>query len=457
MPQTQISCPRCRQMITANIEQLFDVTHEPASKQRLLSGQSNYARCPHCGYEGRLATPIVYHDNEKELLLTFFPPELGMPLNEQERLIGPLIKQVVDRLPPEKRKGYLFKPTPNFTYESMMETILNKDGITSEMIKSQQERVTLIEKLIQTTKAESRSELIKQNEKIIDEQFFGLFSRIAQNAMQSGQEPIARALIELQKQLLEETEFGRQLKESVGEVEAATKVLQEAGQGLTREKLLDFVLEAKSDARIRAYVSLARGGMDYVFFQNLTEKIDKADGDEKKRLESIREKLLGFVAEVDKQLEARFKQAQDFVESILEQEDVEKATRENIEGFTQDAADVVNQLLKQASEKNDYTRMGKLQKMVQVLQEASAPPPEIAFIEQLLQAPDEAGIEQMLKDNDAMVNQQFVDALSGLVAQFESQGDANPEAKAMSEKLSEVYKVALKSVMKKNMGINKIK
>jgi hypothetical protein len=452
MPQTQISCPRCRQTIPANVEQLFDVTHEPASKQRLLSGQSNRAQCPHCGYDGRLATPIVYHDNEKELLLTFFPPELGLPLNEQERMIGPLIKQVVDRLPPEKRKGYLFNPQANFTYESMLETILNKDGISSEMIKSQQERVMLIEKLIQLTSPDARLELIKLNEKTIDEQFFGLFSRIAQNAMQSGQEPIARALIELQKQLLEETAFGRQLKESVGEVEAATKVLQEAGQSLNREKLLDFVLEAKSDARIRAYVSLARNGMDYVFFQNLTEQIDKAAGEEKARLESIREKLLGYVAEVDKQMEARFKQAQDFVEAILKQEDIEKATQENLEGFTQDAAEVVNRLLKQASEKNDYVRMGKLQKMVQVLQEASAPPPEVAFIEQLLQAPDDAALEQMLTENDAIVNQQFVEALSGLVAQIEAQGAENPEAKAMSEKLSEIYKVALKRVMKKNMG-----
>lgn len=451
MPQTQISCPRCRQIIAANVEQLFDVTYEPASKQRLLSGQSNHARCPHCGYDGRLATPIVYHDNEKELLLTFFPPELGMPLNEQEKVLGPMIKQVMERLPAEKRKGYLLNPTANFTYESLMETILNKDGISSEMIKSQQERVQLIERLLQTSKEDVRLEIIKQNEKIVDEQFFALFSRIAQNAMQSGQEPMARALIEIQKQLLEETAFGRQLKESVGEVEAATKVLQEAGQGLTREKLLDFVLEAPNDARIRAYVSLARAGMDYVFFQNLTEKIDKAESDEKQRLESIREKVLGFVSEVDKQREARFKQAQDFVEGILAKEDIEQATRESLESFSQDAADVVNQLLRDASEKNDYTRMGKLQKMVQVLQEASAPPPEIAFIEQLLQAPDEAGMEKMLDENDAMVNQQFVEALSGLVAQMESQPD-NPEAKAMGEKLSEIYKIALKRVMKKNMG-----
>ncbi len=452
MPQTQISCPRCRQTIAANVEQLFDVTHEPASKQRLLSGQSNRAMCPHCGYDGRLATPVVYHDNEKELLLTFFPPELGLPLNEQERMIGPLIKQVVDRLPPEKRKGYLFNPVANFTYESMIETILNKDGISSEMIKAQQERVVLVEKLLQMTSPDARLELIKQNEKIIDEQFFGMFSRIAQSVMQGGQESVARSLIELQKQLLDETAFGRQLKESVGEMEAATKVLQEAGRSLTREKLLDFVIEAKSEARIRAYVSLARGGMDYTFFQNLTEKIEKAEGEEKARLESIREKVLGFVADVDKQMEARLKQAQDFVESILAQDDVAKATQENLEGFSQDAAEVVNQMLRQASEKNDYARMGKLQKMVQVLQEASAPPPEVAFIEQLLQAPDGAALDKMLTENDAMINQEFVDALSGLVTQMETQGGENPEAKDMAGKLSEIYKVVLKRVMKKNMG-----
>ena len=451
MPQTTIACPRCKQMIPANVEQLFDVTHDPASKQRLLSGQSNFAHCKFCGYEGRLATPVVYHDNEKELLLTFFPSELALPLNEQEKMFGPLINQVMDRLPPEKRKGYLLSPQANLTFESMIETILGKDGITSEMIKGQQERVQFMEKLMQITSKDVRSELIKQNTKIIDEQFFALFSRIAQNAMQSGHEPVARGLIEIQTQLLEETEYGRQLKESVGELEAAQKVLQEAAQNLTPEMLLDLVLEAKTDARIRAYASLARAGMDYVFFQNLTEKLEKASAEEKTRLEGIREKLLNFTDEIDKQIEARLKQAQQFVESLLEQEDIEKATQENLEGFSQDAVEVVNQYLRQASEKNDYTRMGKLQKMVQVLQAASAPPPEVAFIEQLLEAPDNAAVEKMLVENDAMVNQQFVDALSGLVAQMETQGD-NPEAKAMAGKLSDIYKVVLKYSMKKNMG-----
>jgi hypothetical protein len=456
MPQTQIACPRCRQPIPANVEQLFDVTQDPQAKQRLLGGVSNMARCPHCGYQGRLATPIVYHDNDKELLLTYFPPELSMPLNEQERMIGPLIKQITDRLPPEKRKGYLLKPMANLTYESMIQTILEKDGITPEMLKEQQERVQLIERLLQASAPDVRTEIIKQNKNLFDEQFFALFSRLAQSAAGSGQEPVARAMVDLQNQLLEETEFGRGLKESVGELEAATKALQELGQGLTREKLLDVVLQSPSDARLRAYATIARGGMDYQFFQLLSGKIDKAAGEEKARLESMREKLLDLTNEIDKQMEARYKQAQEFVESLLAQDDVVKAVRNNLNSFTQDAVDIVNQMLRQASEKNDYTRMGKLQKMVEVLREVSTPP-EVSFIEQLLDAPDDMTLDKMLEENRDLINDQFMEALVGLVAQVDQAAEqGNPEARGLSEKLSKVYKTALKYSMKKNMGEQKI-
>ena len=456
MPQTQIACPRCRQMITANVEQLFDITQDPQAKQRLLGGISNMARCPHCGYQGRLATPIIYHDNDKELLLTFFPPELNVPLNEQERIIGPLIKQVMDRLPPEKRKAYLLKPIPNLTYESMIQTILGKDGITPEMLKEQQDRVALVERLLQASSADVRSEIIKQNSTLFDEQFFGLFSRLAQSAAASGQEPVARAMVDVQKQLLEETEFGRSLKESVGELEAATKTLQEVGQGLTREKLLDIVLESQNDARLRAYATIARGGMDYQFFQLFSEKIDKASGDEKTRLEAIREKLLDFTNEMDKQMEARYKQAQEFVESLLAKDDIVQAVHDNLDGFTQDAVDIVNQMLRQASEKSDYTRMGKLQKMVEILREVSTPP-EVGFIEQLLDAPDDMALDKMLDENRDLINDQFMEALIGLVAQVDQATEqGNPEAKALGEKLSKVYKSALRFSMQKNMGEQKI-
>jgi hypothetical protein len=59
-----------------------------------------------------------------------------MPVNEQERMIGPLITQVTNRLAPEKRKGYLLRPQSFFTYQSLIERILGADGITPEMIES---------------------------------------------------------------------------------------------------------------------------------------------------------------------------------------------------------------------------------------------------------------------------------------------------------------------------------
>ena len=104
MPQTRTSCPRCRQPVIADVEQLFDVTSDPEAKQRLLSGAVNTINCQNCGYQGALATPIVYHDADKELLLTYFPPELALPVNEQERMIGPYITQITNKLPPESAK-----------------------------------------------------------------------------------------------------------------------------------------------------------------------------------------------------------------------------------------------------------------------------------------------------------------------------------------------------------------
>ena len=95
--------------------------------------------------------------------------------------------------------------------------------------------------------------------------------------------------------------------------------------------------------------------------------------------------------------------------------------------------------------------MGKLQKMVEVLREASTPP-EVSFIEQLLDAPDDAALDKMLSDNASLINDQFMEALIGLVAQVDQAAEqGNPEAKALSEKLSKVYKSALKLSMKKNM------
>ncbi len=451
MPQTQIACPRCRQMIPAQVEQLFDVTADPGAKQRLLGRVSNYARCPMCGFEGPLSTPIVYHDNDKELLLTFFPSELGLPVNEQEKMVGPLITKVMDSLPTEKRKGYLLRPQSFLTYQSMIERILEADGVTKEMLDEQQKRVTLIQRLLQTTTADVRAEIIKENAALLDETFFGMFNRLVEAAMQSGQQQTAQAMNVLQEELLEGSEYGRQLKSQFEEIQAAVKTLQDAGQGLTREKLLDIFIEAPGEARLKALVSLTRNGLDYSFFQILSERIDAASGDERAKLESLRESLLDLTNQIDKAMEAQMKAADDFIEQVLSAPNVSQVVAQNIEQFNNEViAQVLETKMHEASQKQDNARLEKIQQIVAALQQASAPP-ELELVQALVDAPDESAMEKVLTANEAMISDELGGMIGSLMGQMEQQTD-NPEAAALLGKLEAAYRVVLKYQMKKNMG-----
>ena len=201
MPQTRVSCPRCRQPVTANIEQLFDLNADPQAKQRLLSGSTNLINCPNCGYQGAYPTPIVYHDPGKELLLTYFPPEMGVPLNEQERLIGPMINQVVNKLPNEKRKAYLLRPQSMLTFQTLMEKILASDGITKEMLDAQQQRLSLLQRLL-AAPVPSRPEIIHNEDALIDESFFTMLNRLLEASLSGGSEQTARQMAELQEVLI---------------------------------------------------------------------------------------------------------------------------------------------------------------------------------------------------------------------------------------------------------------
>ena len=451
--KTQISCQRCRQPVVAQIEQLFDVTSDPGSKQRLLGGVSNYASCQSCGYNGPLATPIVYHDNAKELLLTYFPAELGMPVNEQEKLIGPLITQVTNRLQPEKRKGYLLRPQSFFTYQSLIERILGADGITPEMIQAQKKRVSLVERLLGAKTAEARLEIIKEDTALLDAEFFSIFNRLMEGAASSGQEQYIGQMETIQKQLLEETDYGRKISEQANEVQEAIKTLQAVGKNLDRDKLLDILIDAPNDNRLSALVSLTRPGLDYTFFQSLTDRIEKKAGDERKKLEGLREKLLEITRQFDQRAEEEFKHANELLNTLLAADDIQQATASHIQEINDAFVQALNQALQEANQKNDADRMPKLQQIVAVLQQASTPPPELALLEELLDAPDEAALNKMFEQHAEEITPELSSMIGNILARSEDQAGANPQGEDAQtiEKLRALYKTVLKFSMRKSM------
>jgi hypothetical protein len=447
MPKTRINCPNCRQPIVADIDQLLDVGADPEAKQRMLSGTFNLIQCPHCGYQGNLPTPLVYHDPEKELLLTYVPPEMALPRDDQERMLGSLINQAVNRLAPEQRKGYLLRPQAHLTMQSLVERVLEGEGITREMIQAQQQRLSLLQRLLTASSPEVRHELLKQEENLVDADLFNMLSRLQETAAMTGDQESVKRLEEVQADLLENTEFGRQVRAQSEEVQAAVQSLQEAGKELTREKLLDIVIKAPTDIRLNALVSLARPAMDYTFFQLLSERIDRARDKGRERLIQLRERLLELTRQFDAQMEARAGQARKLLEDLLQSENITEAAMQNLPAIDEFFLQALNSEMEAARESGDLERIGKLQQIVNVLQQASAPPPEIALVEELLDAPDEQATRQLLEAHKDQITPEFLQMLAGLQAQVE-QSDQDPE---LVKRLQGLGRQARRFSMEKNL------
>ena len=445
MPKTRINCPNCRQPIVAEINQLFDVGVNPQAKQLLLTGAFNIVQCPLCGYQGNASSPIVYHDPEKELLLSFFPPELGLPLNEQERIIGPLINQVVNNLPQEKRKGYLFRPQTMLTMQHLVERILEADGITREMIQEQQKRLQLIQRLVDTSE-DVLAEVAKNEDTLIDADFFNLLNRLAEVAMMGGDRDSATKLSDLQKKLLTLTTFGRQIQDQSKEVEAAVQTLRDTGKELTREKLIDLLLEAPTETRLSVLVSLTRSGLDYSFFQMLSERIDQEKGEAQKKLISLREKVLDLTRQIDQEMANRTAKAGELLEAVLKADDIGEAARQNLGAMDDFFLHRLDDAMEDARKRGDLDRISRLQKIVDVIQEASAPPKEMALIEELLNITDEKELLASLEAHRSELTSEFIDALSSVLAQAESEGN-----KEFLENIQKVYSLALRTAMKANL------
>ena len=444
--KTQVSCPNCRMPVAASLEQVFDVNQDPTAKQRFLSGRFNMINCPNCGYQGQVASPILYHDPEKELLLTYVPMELALPQAEQERLIGRLMNDVINKLPQEKRKGYLLNPKPAFTLQGMMERVLEADGVTKEMLDSQRAKVQLLQSLLAAPE-DKWPEMVKERDADIDATLFQLLAASAEATAAGGNQAGAQKMAALQNALLQGSAFGAQLRARQDKIEAVARELQGLGKKLTADKLLELVINAHDDDKVAAYVSLARAGMDYAFFEALTRRIDRATGDEKARLSHVREQLLQLTQELDKAAQAQMAEASKVLRSLMEAPDLDKALQQNLDRIDDAFLAVLNLNLEAAQKAK---RTDALAKLVQIsdainhLMQESAPP-ELKFIDELLQMQPETAAQDALKNRPGVVTPELVDTMNYVGESLRQGGQTD-----MADRLERLRGVAVGELMKAN-------
>ncbi|OGO25138.1 MAG: hypothetical protein A2W33_06775 [Chloroflexi bacterium RBG_16_52_11] len=312
------------------------------------------------------------------------------------------------------------------------------------MIQAQQQRLSLIQRLLGASE-EVRAEIIKNEEGLIDADFFTLLGRLGQVSLANADQVSANQLAELQKELLSSTSFGKSLQDQAKEVEAAIASLREIGPELTREKLLNLVVETPNDTRLSVLVSLARPGMDYEFFQMLSERIDRARGDGRTRLIHLREQLLDLTREIDRQTEARVGQVQQLIASILQANDLEDAVQQVLPGVDELFMQVLAGEIDAARKQGNLERISRLRKIEDLIMEASTSP-EIALIEDLLKAGSEQERRQILIDNRERTTPELIDALTNIIAQMDQAEDQQ-----LAEEMKAVYRLVLRVSMESNL------
>lgn len=415
----RLTCPNCRQTFAAPVEQVLDVEVDPTAKTRLLSGQVNLVVCPACGFASTLDIPFIYHDRKKELALVFMPMSAGRTDMERQQAIGALSRAVMSTLPQEQRKGYLLNPQVFLSYESLVNRVLEADGITPEMIQAQRERAELLKRLLEASTPEERLRIIKENEAKIDEDFFRILQFNLEQASVLGSQEALQQLLEIQTMLAEQTPIGRRLADRT----QAVRALREQP---TRENLLNLLLSAEDEGTRNLLIRLGLPLVDYLFFQKLTARIEAAETEaERRRLEALREEVLNVREKMREEAREVVAARLQLVRELLASEEPELLARRRLAEMDDLFLSVLASEIEAAQQAGDEELARRLQDLWQLVMKLfqEQVPPELLLLSSLAESPDDETTRQLLQQNGRLLNEQFLALLEQAEKDMRERGE----------------------------------
>jgi hypothetical protein len=414
-----IQCPVCGARFTAPIESIIDVGRDPRLKAQFLQGNINIAQCPQCGTQGPMTAPLLYHDPAHELALVLMPNELNLHHNDQQKIIGDLTNALINSLPPEQRKAYLLTPKTFFTMQGMINTVLEAEGITPDMLERQQAKIRLISEFLQAKDRDSLRKLVKDHDAELDYEFFQILTASTQAAQAEGQTETAQALLGLRALLADLSSQGRS---AIAEVDASLGM----GETITREELLTRLQKTQSDEEFEALVAVGRPLLDYAFFQNLTAQIESApDAETSGKLRELRTKILDTTAKQDEEARSRMQHANDVLKTILQAEDPQAVARENLDQIDDTFFAVLSANIQHAEAENRKEAVQALQQLADMILDLLEErlPADVRLINRLLNTPYPDGTRQLLEAQREILTPEFMAALDRLITELEQDGN----------------------------------
>ncbi len=436
MPRNMtVACPACQVPAEASLERIIDVKRQPQLKTALLSGQLNHVHCSACGAASPVATPILYHDAENELLVAFVPPELNLPAQERDRVMGDMLKELTTSIPREEFRGYMFQPKQALTLQGLMEQIMEGDGVTREMMEEQRHRFQLLDSMVQAGPDRIRA-LLRDHDAEIDAGFFQAALVMMQQATQEGQEALVNSLAAIQEAAAQHSSFGKQMAAQAEErdkvVQYVANRIQALGKSPERKDLLALTLElAQDEQRLQALVGLLRPAFDYAFFQELTLHIDQAPVVERTRLEALRVRLGELTRMADAQAQVALQQAAAALQAIMASADTDRAIREHISRIDDSFMAVLAANIREAEKRADIHASSRLkaihQKIVTLMQENMQP--ELRLVNDLLSASSQQDALAVLDKGLQRYGDALPDMLAAVERMLRQQGQEAPARK----------------------------
>ncbi len=424
----EIQCPSCGQPFVTPVFNIIDLGLNPELRELLLTGQLNLAVCPRCGATTAFSAPLLVHDPEHEFLAVFVPPEAKLDDLQTQKIIGELTQALMQKLPPEQRKGYMLQPRQFMTWDSLMEKLWEFEGVTPEMLRRQQEQLEFLNSLLRLADDPKALEMaVERRKSLVDEAFFSLISRLLQGYLAQGDEDRADTLMKVREYLVEHTEAGAAVK---AREERLREALQRLRPEMTRQEVLDLLLEywnqgEEGEAIVGSMLLMVPNLVDYELLLALSERLDQtSDVEERAGLVRLRE-LMANLLELRRQgPEAQLQRAQAFLTQVLQSSDPGATLREHPDQVDEVFLSLLAGSLEQARQNQATFAAKRLQQIYDTAMEVylERMPEDVRFLNEILRVEDPSRRRQMLREHRDRLSPEFLESLRTLEEDLRSQG-----------------------------------
>lgn len=429
--QMTIQCSNCAQPISAQVRSYIDATEDPQGKALILSGRLNMNQCQNCGAINTVMASVLYHDPTKELLVAHVPMELNMDNTQQERVIG----NMMNTLPKENFKAYMFSPKRALTMKALVEMILEADGVTPEMMQAQEKRVQLAQDIVNTPDAD-RPAYIAEHDAEIDEELLRSMALIAQRLIEEGRPEAAQAVLVIQSEVAQLSTAGQALLERQQEQEQIVREvadeIEAIGEGANREAFYDLAVRFIDDEnRLQALIGLARPAFDYEFLQDMSVKIGQSPADERDALADLRDRIVQLTSAIDEQSQMAMRNAAGFLQAIINSPNPDELLEANLHVIDDMFMQVLVANIQESERRKDLQSSVKLKeiytKVMTLLQ--SQMQPELVFVNELLSTENDEQAKSMIAEQAPQFGGGLLEVIDAVDQVLASQGNQPMQAR----------------------------